>query len=155
MLMMTLNGFLIALGPLFLWLLKIGTQKLTDKLANYVQQKTNNEQLGDFIKRIDDTALRIVKSVYMSYVEAIKKSGSQLTAEDQQKAKQLAVEKLKSYLGAPGIEELANIFGYTQAEADKYLDDHIEAAVYDAKNGPRSGLGNGSINLGAMNHVAA
>lgn len=147
MLMTILNGFLIALGPLFLWLLKIAAQKLTDGLANYVQQKTNNEQLGSFIKRIDDTALRIVKSVYMTYIEAIKKNGGQLTPEDQQNAKKLAVDKLRSYLGAPGLEELANIFGYTQAEAEKYLDDHIEAAVYDAKNGVRSGLGNGSISL--------
>lgn len=147
--MTILNGFLIALGPLFLWLLKIAAQKLTDKLGDYVQQKTSNEQLGGFIKRVDDTALRVVKSVYMSYVDAIKKQGGQLTPEEQQKAKQLAVEKLKSYLGAPGIEELANIFGYTQAEAEKYLDDHIEAAVYDAKNGVRSGLGNGSISLAA------
>ncbi|MEI6806741.1 MAG: hypothetical protein WCK49_09600 [Myxococcaceae bacterium] len=148
--MTILNGFLIALGPLFLWLLKIGTQKLTDKLGDYVQQKTSNEQLGAFIKRIDDTALRIVKSVYMTYIDAIKKQSGQLTPEEQQKAKQLAVDKLKSYLGASGIQELANIFGYTQAEADKYLDDHIEAAVYDAKNGVRSGLGNGSMNLAAV-----
>lgn len=150
MFMTILNGILIALGPLMLWLLKIACQKLSDKLGNYVQQKTNNEQLGAFIKRIDDTALRIVKSVYMTYIAALKKEGGQLTPEEQQKAKQLAVNKLKSYLGAQGLEELANIFGYTQAEAEKYLDDHIEAAVYDAKNGPRSGLGNGSINLGAV-----
>jgi hypothetical protein len=45
----------------------------------------------------------------MSYVDVIKKQGGQLTPEEQQKAKQLAVDKLKSYLGAPGIEELASV----------------------------------------------
>ena len=119
-------------------------------MGDYVQQKTSNEQLGNFIKRTDDAALRIVKSVYQSYIDGIKQKGGKLTPEEQQNAKNLAIDKLKPYLGAPGLEELSNIFGFSDHQRDKYLDEHIEAAVYDAKNGPRSGLGNGSINLGAV-----
>ena len=144
-----LNTVLIALGPLFLWLLKIVAQKLTDKLGDYVQQKTSSEQLGNFIKRVDDVSYKIVKSVYMTYVDAIKQNGGNLTDEEKSKAKQLALDKLKSYLGPAGLGELSNIFSFSQTELDKYLDDHIEAAVYDVKNGPRSGLGNGSISLAA------
>ena len=147
MLTAIINTCLIALGPLFLWLLKIFAQKLTDKLSDYVQQKTNSEQLGTFIKRIDDVSFKIVKSVYMTYIEAIKKNGGALTPEERVQAKKLAMDKLKSYLGPAGLEELSNIFAFSESERDKYLDDHIEAAVYDAKNGPRSGLGNGSISL--------
>ena len=144
-----INGLLIALGPLFLWLLKWGLSKLTEVLADYTQKKTNNDTLVTFIKRVDDAAMRVVKSVYMTYVDAIKtKEGRALTEEEKQRAKDLALDKLKSYLGASGLDELATIFGYTQAERDKYLDEHIEAAVYDAKHGKSSGLGNGSINLG-------
>jgi hypothetical protein len=143
------NGILIALGPLLLWLLKWGLSKLTGVLADYAEKKTSNETLVTFIKRVDDAAMRVVKSVYMTYVDAIKtKEGRALTEEEKQRAKNLALDKLKSYLGASGLDELATIFGYTQAERDKYLDEHIEAAVYDAKHGPRSGIGNGSINLG-------
>ena len=144
-----LNTVLIALGPLFLWLLKIVAQKLTDKLGDYVQQKTSSEQLGNFIKRVDDVSYKIVKSVYMTYVDAIKQNGGNLTDEEKSKAKQLALDKLKSYLAPAGLGELSNIFSFSQTELDKYLDDHIEAAVYDVKNGPRSGLGNGSISLAA------
>jgi hypothetical protein len=143
------NGVLIALGPLLLWLLKWGMSKLTTILGDYVEKKTSNETIVTFIKRVDVAAMRVVKSVYMTYVEAIKTDqGRTLTEEERQRAKGLALDKLKSYLGPAGLEELATIFGYTQAQRDKYLDDHIEAAVYDAKHGPRSGIGNGSINLG-------
>ena len=142
------NGLLVALGPLALWLLKHFSQKLTDMLSSYVQHKTNSEAAGTFIKRLDEAAMRIVKTVYMTYVEAIKKgSGGKLTDEEQRRAKSLALDKLKSYLGPAGLEELAQIFNFSMSEREKMLDDHIESAVYDIKHGPHSGLRNGSISL--------
>ncbi len=142
------NVILVASGPLVLWGIKYFGQKITNLLADYVQSKTQNESLVNIVKRTDEAAMRIVKSVYMTYVDAIKKNSGALTDEEKAHAKNLAIDKLKSYLGSAGLEELANIFGYTQEQRDKYLGDQIEASVYDVKHGKLSGIGNGSINLG-------
>ena len=92
--------------------------------------------------------MRVVKSVYMTYVEAIKDNNNgKLTDEEQKRAKALAIDKLKSYLGPTDIEELMGIFNFSANERDKYLSVHIESAVYDAKHGPHSGLRNGPISI--------
>lgn len=143
-----INTFLISLAPLFLWLFKRIAQNLSDKLGAFVEQKSKSQYWADTIKRVDDAAYRIVKSVYMTYVKTIKKQkGRSLNEDEKQRAKKMALAKLKSYLGAAGIKEIATIFAFDGFEAEKYLSDGIEAAVYDAKHGPRSGIGNGSINL--------
>jgi hypothetical protein len=151
-----LHSVLVALAPLALWLLKHFGQKLTGMLADYLNRKTGNEILGNLIKRIDDSAMRVVKSVYMTYVEAIKKEGDGVLSPEQQlRAKKMALDKLKSYLGPTGLEELSKIFNFTESESDKFLGDHVESAVYDLKHGPRSGLRNGSISLAGPLGTAA
>ncbi len=151
-----LDAVTIAVGPLCLWLLKYFGQKATDLIGNYVEQKTHNETIASAIKRVDDAALRIVKSVYMTYVDNIKMAqGRSLTQDERVKAKDMALDKLQSYLGSAGLSELTQIFGFTAQQSEKYLSDQIESAVYDIKNGSRSGLGNGSINLSSPLSTAA
>jgi len=144
------TGLMVACGPIFLLLLKFFGTKLMDMLGNWLQVKTKSETFGHFVRRIDDVAFKVVKTVYNTYVQAIqKKEGRKLTAEEKKTAKELAVNKLKSYLGPTGLKELLETWEMSDQEGDAYLEDHIEAALYDAKHGKLSGLGNGSIN---MNH---
>lgn len=133
--MTLINTLILALGPIGLWLIKHFGEKATDSFGNYLEAKTENNYLGEFIKRIDDSALRVVKSVYMSYVENIKKTeGRSLTPEEQEQAKSAALEKLKSYLGAAGLQEISTLLGLSSSQQDAYLNDEIEAAVYTLKH---------------------
>lgn len=143
-----LSGVMVACGPVILWLIKYFGSKLTNMLGDWVKVKTKSETFEHFIKRIDDAAYKIVKTVYNTYVQAIKKGeGRKLTAEEKSNAKKLAIDKLKSYLGPTGIKELLETWEMSDQEGDDYLEDQIEAAIYDAKHGKLSGIGNGSINL--------
>ena len=142
------SGLLVACGPIFLLLLKFFGTKLMDMLGNWLEVKTKSESFGHFIKRIDDAAYKIVKTVYNTYIQAIqKKEGRKLTDAEKANAKKLAMDKLKSYLGPTGLKELLETWEMSDQEGDAYLEDQIEAAIYDAKHGKLSGIGNGSINL--------
>ena len=107
-----LIGTLSASAPLILWLIKFFGTKLTDMLADFLKKKTNNDYIANVIRRIDDTALRIVKSVYQEYVAGLKKQKASLNKDERETALDMALEKLKSYLGPKGLEEIGDVFGF-------------------------------------------
>ena len=122
------------LGPLFLWVFKKAAGKITDIIGNFLEKKTQSQYVGDTIKRLDETAMRVVKSVYQSYVSGLKNERKgRLTADEKNNAMNLALAKLKSYLGPKGLEEVKKIFNLKDGAIDRLLGDTIEASVFNAK----------------------
>jgi len=108
---------------------------LGGKLVKYINGKHKIEYAKGILDRLNESALEVVKFVYMAYVGPLKKSGKKLSAHEKAVAKQMALEELKSYYGMKGLKELAKVLGLDSEQLDKKLERSVEAKVYEAKHG--------------------
>ncbi len=105
------------------------------RLAQYVSAKVKNEWVRGALVRLDDAVLVAVREVQQVTVEAIKAGSAdgKLTPEERTRAKQAAIDSVKSHLGMKGIAELAKILGLEDGAIEKLLSSRVEAAVHDLK----------------------
>lgn len=104
------------------------------KLTDFLSQKAGNEYWKGVISRLDDAAINAVKSVHQAFVSGLKNK-DKFSDEDKKQAKAMALDALKSYMGQKGLDELMKLFNSDSKELDQKLNDKIESAVNDMKNG--------------------
>lgn len=85
--------------------------------------------------RLTDFAEKVVLELDQTIVDQLKKD-SKWNAEEAKKVKQMALDKLKSYLGAEGVKELMAILGIDSPTLENLLSTLIEAAVRKFKLTP-------------------
>jgi hypothetical protein len=105
------------------------------KVAQLISAKVKNEYLRGVLGRLDDAVLAAVREVQQVTVDAIKAASAdgKLTPEERARVKQVAIDAVKSHLGAKGLAELARILGLEDGAIDKLLSTRVEAAVHDLK----------------------
>lgn len=87
--------------------------------------------LGGMMSRLVVEAKAAVLEVEQTYVDAITegRADGTLTSEEAKAARAAAVAALRSNLGRKGLQRLGRILGLTDAEIDRLLGTHVEAAV--------------------------
>ncbi len=92
-----------------------------------------NEAIQGILGRLKESLSTAVQAVMQEYVEGLKKGMQDgvLTPEEKKEAKERALNKAKSYIGATGLEEIKSILGIS--DLDMFLSDKIEATVHDIK----------------------
>lgn len=118
-----------ALGGLVLALMTWGC----GELVKLVRRKSKSELLSNVTQRLTWAAQKAVRSVYQTYVAAIKegRADGKLTQAEKDEAKKQAIAKAKSYLSLP---ELMKLFGGKgQAPIDELIGDAVEAGVNEVK----------------------
>jgi len=120
-----------ALSPLLLAALTWAAAKL----ALYIHAKVKSEYLRGVLVRLDDAVLGAVREVQQVTVDTIKAASTdgKLTPDERAKAKQAAIDTVKSHLGMKGIGELAKVLGLEDGAIEKLLSTRVEAAVHDLK----------------------
>lgn len=114
---------LIALLPIFVGFLTV----LMWMLVRYIQSKTKNQLVKDALGRLGEVVEVAVKDVQQSFVSKLDTKDP----ESLKKAKDAALENIKSHYGEKGINELKKIFGWE--DVNKALSSHIEAGVHNIK----------------------
>ena len=114
-----------ALGGVILNYLRKGLNALFDMLA----EKTKLT----FLANVDEVVMDVVTDLYAVEVEHAKKAAAdgKLTAEEREKFKTIAKDRLSSWLGPKGLAKLSEIFS---GQSDMVLAAKIEKAVTVAKN---------------------
>jgi hypothetical protein len=108
---------------------------LAAKVAQLIHAKVKNEYLRGVLFRLDDAVLAAVREVHQVTVEELKarSTDGKLTPEERARAKQVAIDAVKSHLGKRGVGELAKVLGLDNGGVDKLLSTRVEAAVHDLK----------------------
>lgn len=104
-------------------------------LVRFVGTKTKSDLLTRAATALRIAVVTAVKEVSQEYISGIKegRADGKLTAEEKARAKQRALAKAKSYLGARGLALLVQGFRLDPGGIDAFLGGHIEAAVHDVK----------------------
>ena len=132
-----LNTGLVLFGDALLAALAVGAGFLTKWIAT----KIKNERVAAIIGRVDDVVMKVVRSVFQSYVKEIKRGNEdgKLTKQEKMIARDSAISEAKSYLGLKGLNELRWLLAGTVGSVDDYIGTVVEAAVVHSKNTGRSG----------------
>jgi hypothetical protein len=102
------------------------------KYGLLVDSKVKNELAGGILHRLGEAAFRVVRELQQTVVEELKEDGEW----DKEKAveiKNLAIAKLKEYLGPKGLAEAMDILGLNEGGILSLLGTLIEAEVHDLK----------------------
>lgn len=99
--------------------------------ARYFGQKTKNEYANNAINRLDDALIAAVREVYQTYVSQIKKgrADGKLSSEEKAAAKDLAIDKAKSFLGKKGLKAVAKVLGLPVEGLDAMFNSRTESAL--------------------------
>lgn len=125
-----LNHALLLFGSSVLALLTAGLALLT----NWIAKKIKSEHWAAVVMKTDDVAIKVIRDVYQAYVEPLKAANAdgKLTEDEKRNAKAMAIQQIKSYLGAKGLNELASLL--SAGKIDEYLSSVVENAVSNSKN---------------------
>ena len=97
-----------------------------------VDAKVENDLVNGILQRLGEAAFRVVREVQQTVVDALKEEG-EWDAEKAAEVKDLAIQKLKEYLGPKGIAEAMEILGLNEDGLLKMLGTLVEAEVHDLK----------------------
>lgn len=100
-----------------------------NKLIAWLDVKTEDKRLMNFIKKATDIVSNAVKCVYQDSVQKLKEEGG-FTPEAQEYAKQRAIEMVEGQLTADMREYISNNFG----DIKEWVSQKIESVLYDLKN---------------------
>jgi hypothetical protein len=101
------------------------------KYGLFVDARIKNELVNGILQRLGEAAFRVVREVQQTVVDALKEG--EWNAEKAAEVKDLALAKLKEYLGPKGIAEAMDILGLNEEGLDKLFGTLIEAEVHDLK----------------------
>ena len=125
-----------ALQPFLLSALTLAAAAGTRWLAG----KFRNERIAAAILRVDDAAIKVVRSISAAWVDAIKagrapdsESGAVLTQAEKAKARSEALRALKAYMGVSGLRELKWVITGDSGTIDDFLMAALEAALANTK----------------------
>lgn len=125
---------------IILWFLAtFGTVAVTflgNLLAKLIKSKVANETVQQALLRANEAVWTAVQSVEQEYIKSLKaakdpssEGGASITQAEAKQARQLALQRAKSFLGRPGLELLGYVFGFGEGGLDSFLLSKIEAAV--------------------------
>jgi len=102
---------------------------LGSKLVQWIGTKVKDEKTAAFLSKASEIVLSAVKSVFQTYVDSLKKSGS-FDAEAQKTALSKATEIIKSQLGT----DLTDYIKANYGDLDKWITTQVEATIDTLKN---------------------
>jgi hypothetical protein len=102
------------------------------KYRALITEKVKNTRLAGILERLGNFAFQVVGELNQTVVDVLKKDGK-WNKEEAEKVKQLALDKLKSYLGPEGIKEAMAILGIDNATLLALLGSMIETNVVSEK----------------------
>ena len=126
-----LPAILPTLTQFLLPLVLAGVSWLIVKATSWFQAQTKNAYLGGVIGRLGVFVDTTVRALEQTIVQELKDANADgvLSAAEAAKIKADALGQLKSLLGAKGLKELVSVLGIDPSGIDRFLSDHIEAAV--------------------------
>ena len=99
------------------------------KLIQFINSKIKNNKAADLLTTATTIVINAVRSVFQTYVEALKKEGS-----FNKDAQIIALNKAKDIALTQMTDEVKNYLVTTYGSLDSWLDTNIEAAVNILKN---------------------
>ena len=99
------------------------------KLVSFINTKINDEKASKLLSKATEIVTNAVRSVFQTYVEALKKNGtfdkeSQISALNQ--AKNIAISQM--------TDEVKDYISATYGDLDNWLSTNIEATINTLKN---------------------
>ena len=99
------------------------------KLVSFINTKINDEKASKLLSKATEIVTNAVRSVFQTYVEALKKNGtfdkdSQISALNQ--AKTIAISQM--------TDEVKDYISTTYGDLDNWLSTNIEATINTLKN---------------------
>lgn len=101
---------------------------LTTLLTTWLNSKIKDKKLAAIASSAAMLVLTVVKEVFQTYVEALKKAGT-FNADAQAKAKQMAIDKVKSELTSEQTEYIKNL----GMSVEDWISQQIESSIYSLK----------------------
>lgn len=99
------------------------------KLIQFINSKIKNNKAADLITTATTIVINAVRSVFQTYVEALKKEGS-----FNKDAQIIALNKAKDIALAQMTDEVKHYLVTTYGSLDSWLDTNIEATINILKN---------------------
>lgn len=99
------------------------------KLIQFINSKIKNNKAADLLTTATTIVINAVRSVFQTYVEALKKEGS-----FNKDAQIIALNKAKDIALIQMTDEVKNYLVTTYGSLDSWLDTNIEAAINILKN---------------------
>ena len=99
------------------------------KLIQFINSKIKNNKAVDLLTTATTIVINAVRSVFQTYVEALKKEGS-----FNKDAQIIALNKAKDIALAQMTDEVKNYLVTTYGSLDSWLDTNIEATINILKN---------------------
>ena len=105
----------------------------------WLHAKTGSDLLARLVRGVASAARLAVQEVWATYVKSLKDRAEdgKLTAEEKAQARALAIELVKSFIGAKGLALLLRQTGMSSAALDQYLGAFVETAIVDEKRTDR------------------
>ena len=100
-----------------------------------VNALTSNSTARAVLGRAGEEVRAVVLDVFQTFVGAIKegRADGKLTADEKERARSMALSKLKANLGKAGLARLARVLGLKNDLLDSWLISKIESGVAEAK----------------------
>lgn len=136
-----------ALSPLFLSLLGW----LAFKASQLINAKVENECLRATLLRLNDAVFTAVREIEQTLVSGCKSESAdgKLSFDQQEQARQGALNAVKGHLGERGLSEIARVLGIERGGVEPLLSCRIEAAVHALRvanpDTPRAGKMNSDL----------
>ena len=102
------------------------------KYRAWIAEKVKNAKVAGILERLGNFAFQVVGELNQTIVAQLKADGK-WNKEEAEKIKKLALDKLKSYLGAAGLKEAMAILGISNATLENLLGTFIETSVMSEK----------------------
>lgn len=102
------------------------------KYRSWIATKVKNDKVAGMLARLGDFVFRVVSELNQTVVAQLKTDGK-WNAEEAAKVKKLALDKVKSYLGAEGVKEAMAILGLNNETLEKLITSFIETQVLKLK----------------------
>lgn len=99
------------------------------KLSSFLSEKIKDEKAAAFLKRACEIVLNAVRSVFQTYVESLKNSGS-----FNQDAQAIAFNKAKAIILNQMTQELKTFIITNYGDLDEWIRNQIEASINLLKN---------------------
>ena len=99
------------------------------KLIQFINSKIKNNKAADLLTTSTTIVINAVRSVFQTYVEALKKEGS-----FNKDAQIIALNKAKDIALTQMTDEVKNYLVTTYGSLDSWLDTNIEATINILKN---------------------
>lgn len=105
------------------------------KALAWLRAHTKNLRYAGALARLAELTVKVVLELNQTVVDQLKKDGK-WNKEEATKIKEVALAKIKSYLGRAGLAELCEVLGLDPKLVDDLIGSYIEAQVLEAQTEP-------------------